>query len=165
MSNNEFKTVSYKTKKNTEKSQNTQRDTQLKNLERRIHNPKVDLVERNSFYLVRIELPGVTPESIKIQIKDRQIVLVSGSKLQEQINETDRIIYRECKYNNFIRRIKLPEPIKFFNTAEKLHLTNGVLHLTFERELSPLAPSNEDTSSTHTPGTLNLDEKVDWSEL
>ena len=155
MSNNEFKTVSYK------KNQYTPRDTPdvdkrqgLKNLERRIHNPKVDLVERNSNYLVRIELPGVTPESIKIQIKDHQIVLVSGSKLQEPINETDRVIYRECKYNNFIRRIKLPEPIKFFNINEKLHLTNGVLYLTFERELS-----------SKTLNEINLNENVNWSEL
>jgi HSP20 family molecular chaperone IbpA len=158
MSDNEFKTVSYKTNKNTK---NTPRDTprvdrrqELKNLERRIHNPKVDLVEQNSNYLVRIELPGVTPESIKIQIKDHQIVLVSGSKLQEPINETDRVIYRECKYNNFIRRIKLPEPIKFFNINEKLHLTNGVLYLTFERELS-----------SKTLNEINLNENVNWSEL
>lgn len=157
MSDNEFKTVSYKINKNTKKSRDTPRDTSrvdIRQLERRIHNPKVDLVERDSYYLVRIELPGVAQESIKIQIKDRQIVLISGSKLQDPINETDRVIYRECKYNNFIRRIKLPEPIKFFNIDEKLHLTNGVLYLTFERELL-----------SKTLNQINLNENVDWSEL
>lgn len=157
MSNKEFKTVSYKTNRNNNNT-NT-RDNQLKNLERRINSPKVDLIERNQYYLVRIELPGVTSESIKIQIKEHQIVFVSGFKLQEPISENDRVIYRECKYNNFVRRIKLPGPIKFFNINEKLNFSNGVLHLTFEKVSSPV--ENNDVHDI----SLDLNEIVDWSEV
>lgn len=175
MSNNEFKTVPcrteesvfskvpYKTNKN-----NSQKfsEVKFKNLERRINSPKVDLVERDSFYLVRIELPGVIPESIKIQIKEHRIVLVSGSKLQDTINETDRVIYRECKYDNFIRRIKLPGPIKFFNVNEKLHFTNGVLNLIFEKATeTDLHQQATNETNTQPKLSLNLNENVNWSEL
>jgi len=164
MSDNEFQTISYKNKNFKNKnSQNILRDTQLKNLERRIHSPKVDLTERDKFYLVRIELPGVTPESIKIQIKEHQIVLVSGSKLETPTLETDRIIYRESKYNNFVRRIKLPGPIKYFNINEPLNFSNGVLYLTFEK-ISSSTNKNISHEQKYIP-PIDMNEKVDWSEL
>ena len=173
----EFKKVVYKNKNN-----NQNRDIEFKNLQRRIHSPKVDLVERDQFYLVRIELPGVTPESTKLQIKDQQILFISGSKKLEDSYETDRVIYRESKYNDFVRRIKLPGPIKFFNLNQKLNFSNGVLYLKFEKVISSDLEqlnentsnknlSNENTSNENTSelnkqfSYIDLESKVDWSEL
>ena len=159
-----FKKVAYKNKNNNN-LQN--RDIELKNLQRRIHSPKVDLVERDQWYLVRIELPGVTPESTKLQIKDQQIIFISGSKKLEDSYETDRVIYRESKYNDFVRRIKLPGPIKFFNLTQKLDFSNGVLYLKFEKVTSSdLDQSNEISLELNKPfSSINLETKVDWSEL
>lgn len=109
----------------------------LKNLQKKIHSPKVDLVERDNFYLVRIELPGIKLDTINIEIKESQIVLISGSKHVNDIYETDRVVYKESKYDKFMRRIKLPGKVKVtdFN-KDCLDLVNGVLNLSFEKDLN-----------------------------
>lgn len=155
MSNNEFEKVSYKKNKNKIYHQAT-----FQNLQNRLHSPKVDLVESNDTYLVRIELPGVLPETTKIQIKDHQIIFVSGSKEQYPTYETDHVIYKESKYDNFVRRIKLPGPIKYFNLNEPLKFSNGVLYLTFEKTIREHHEKlNIDNINE------NINEKIDWSEL
>ena len=176
---NEFEKVTYKNKKDTVNS-----EIELKNLQRRIHSPKVDLIERDQYYLVRIELPGVTQDSIKIQIKEQQIVFISGFKNKEDIHDTDRIIYKESKYNNFTRRIKLPSSIKFFNLNQKLNFVNGILYLQFEKtsNLNTNENTNQNTSENTNENTteninentqdtlqenfsIDLNKKIDWSEL
>ena len=114
----------------------------LKNLQRRMHSPKVDLVERGDQYLVRMELPGVHLDSINIEIKESQIVLVSGKKETNVSYETDRVVYRESRYDSFTRRVKLPGKVKPINfDKENSNFANGVLHLTFQKE-TPETPEN-----------------------
>lgn len=111
----------------------------LKNLQKKIHSPKVDLVERDNFYLVRIELPGIKLDTINIEVKDSQILLISGSKHVNNIYETDRVVYKESKYDKFMRRVKLPSKVKVSNyDKDNLDFVNGVLNLTFEKDLSNL---------------------------
>jgi HSP20 family molecular chaperone IbpA len=111
----------------------------LRNLQKKIHSPKVDLVERDNFYLVRIELPGIKLDTINIEIKESQIVLISCSKHVNNIYETDRVVYKESKYDKFMRRVKLPGKIKVteFN-KDNLDFINGVLNLSFEKDISNL---------------------------
>jgi len=136
--NDGFKKVQYKRSKN---SNNISRQEQeIRNLQRRIHSPKVDLVERDSFYLIRIELPGIDKSSISIKIKEEQIVLISGSKVPDDLLETDRVIYKESKFNDFTRRIKLPGTIEPFDN--NLNLENGILKVVFNKKTSSNPNSN-----------------------
>ena len=130
MSNNDFQTVISKQSKISKLQQ------EIVNLKKRIHSPKVNLIERNNFYLIKIEIPGVIKESINVQIKENQIVLISGNKHQDELYDTDRIIYRESKYNDFIRRIKLPSIIKHTEVNNtNLNFQNGILYLSFEKQI------------------------------
>lgn len=127
-----FKKVQYKRSKTSNNSTNVSRQEQeIRNLQRRIHSPKVDLVERDFTYRVRIELPGIEKSSISVKIKDDQIVLVSGSKIPDDLLESDRIVYKESKFNEFTRRIKLPGTVEPFDNV--LDLENGVLKLVFNK--------------------------------
>lgn len=128
----------------------------LKNLQKKIHSPKVDLVERDSFYLVRIELPGIKLDTINIEIKESQIVLISGSKHVNDIYETDRVVYKESKYDKFMRRVKLPGKVKVtdFN-KDNLDLVNGVLNLSFEKDLN---------NSDNTLSFENFNIKGNWAD-
>ena len=56
--NEEFKIVQYK-KRNTKNKfvKNEENDKEIQNLHKRIYSPKVDLIERESCYFIRIELP------------------------------------------------------------------------------------------------------------
>lgn len=113
----------------------TKLEQDLKNLQKRIHSPKVDLVERDNVYSIRIELPGVDLDSIKIEIKNSQIVLISGSKTKDTVYENDKVVYRESKYDSFTRRVKLPGLINYDISNQLFHnFQNGVLYLTFEKQ-------------------------------
>jgi HSP20 family molecular chaperone IbpA len=121
-------------------SSNSKYDQDIRNLQRRIHSPKVDLIEREYYYLVRIELPGVDKKTIKINIKDSQIIFISGTKTISDIIETDKIIYKESKFDDFTRRVKLPGQILRFNNV--LDFSNGVLNLTFDKK-EPTVQQND----------------------
>jgi HSP20 family protein len=125
MQNNKFEKVTSKTSK---------LEQEIKNLKKRIYSPKVNLIERDNSYLIKIELPGIIKESIDIKIKENQIIIISGNKIKDELYDTDRIIYRESKYDDFSRRIKLPSAVKPENfKTDNLNFQNGVLYLSFQK--------------------------------
>ena len=132
MSESKF-TIVKKKHNNYEKLEND-----VKNLQRQIYSPKVDLISSDDSFKVRIELPGVQKDTIKVQLKEQQIVLISGvrnSLLMSDLSETDKIIYSETKYGNFIRRVKLPEIVEqFYFNINNLELVDGVLYLQFKKK-------------------------------
>jgi HSP20 family molecular chaperone IbpA len=150
MSESKF-TIVKKKHNNYEKLEND-----VKNLQRQIYSPKVDLISSDDSFKVRIELPGVQKDTIKVQLKEQQIVLISGvrnSLLMSDLSETDKIIYSETKYGNFIRRVKLPEIVEqFYFNINNLELVDGVLYLQFKKKGK---------------GMVNqyLDENVNWSDM
>lgn len=155
MSTTEFQKVSYKNSKVFKLEQ------EIKNLKKRIHSPKVDLIERDNLYLIKIELPGVIKESIKIQIKEHQIVLISGKKNQDNIIESDNVIYRESKYEDFMRRIKLPSTIKYISLKQNnLNFENGVLYLNFEKSKQEESPE-EESPEEESP----QEESKNWADM
>lgn len=132
--NEEFKIVQYK-KRNTKNKfvKNEENDKKIQNLHKRIYSPKVDLIERESCYFIRIELPGVEKSSIKINVKDDQIVFISGKKQLDEVLDTDKVIYKESKYNDFTRRVKLPSII-VQNSNDNLDFKDGILKLFFTKK-------------------------------
>lgn len=157
MSSNTFQTNNNNNVTTKRFSRVSKLEQDLKNLQRRMHSPKVDLVERGDNYLVRIELPGVNLDSVKIEIKDSQIVLISGNKTNNLSFETDRVVYRESRYDSFTRRIKLPGKVKPFDcNKENLHFVNGVLNLVFYKE----SDTEQTNISTNTNETFQ-----NWADL
>ncbi len=150
MSESKF-TIVKKKHNNYEKLEND-----VKNLQRQIYSPKVDLISSDDSFKVRIELPGVQKDTIKVQLKEQQIVLISGvrnSLLMSDLSETDKIIYSETKYGNFIRRVKLPEIVEqFYFNINNLELVDGVLYLQFKKKGNAIV-------------NQYLDENVNWSDM
>lgn len=156
MSTNISSTSTTTTKKNFNNVSRLEQS--LKNLQKKIHSPKVDLVERDNFYLVRIELPGVTRDSINIEVKESQIVLISCTKTVNNLYETDRVVYKESKYDKFMRRVKLPGKIKSVDfNKDDLDFVNGVLNLTFEKDLNV---SNNDVFFEN-----KINPNVNWADV
>ena len=52
-----------------------------------------------------MEIPGINKDKINIEIKDKQVVLVTTFKNNDTPNLD--IVYSECKYGKITRRIKL----------------------------------------------------------
>lgn len=105
----------------------------LNNLENRVHSPKVDLVENGDTYVVKMELPGV--EDFSVKVKDSQFLLVTASREEEHTEETQdsnghNIVYKESKYGQVTRRVKLPSTISKFKSS----LSNGVLQIVCDKQ-------------------------------
>jgi HSP20 family protein len=99
-------------------------------LQKRINSPKVDLYENDSQVLVKIELPGMDKETIRVNLKESQILLVGGVKSEEDYsNFTNK--YKECRYNNIMRRIKLPSHV-YYN--KNFTYVDGVFTITFDKK-------------------------------
>lgn len=164
LENDDFKVVQYK-KRNTKNKNYENENKEIKNLQRRIYSPKVDLIERESCYFIRIELPGVEKSSIKINVKDDQIVFISGKKQSDGILNTDKIIYKESKYNDFTRRVKLPSVILYDNSNDNLDFKDGILKLFFtkkEKVNESLQYNNDNDNLTEFE---ELDKGVSWADV
>jgi HSP20 family protein len=89
--------------------------------------PAVDVVEEEGAYLVKVELPGVKPEEIEVELKEGVLTL-RGERKQE--HEETREGYRriERTYGRFQRSFSLPEGVR--SDAIEAHSANGVLTIT-----------------------------------
>ena len=125
---------------------------ELKKLKKYQHSPKVDLHECNELYVINVELPGVLFEDIKIEILDDQVLLVSGHKQNKNNYYVTRTIYSECRYNNFMRRIKVPTIVDK-NTLTKT-ISNGILSIQVKKEI------NKELKIDN----LNEEKNINWAD-
>jgi HSP20 family molecular chaperone IbpA len=139
---------------------------ELNNLKKYKHSPKADLFERNNSYVIKMELPGLTQNDITVQLRDSQFVLVSGHKHNLVNQSDDTIIYSECFYGNFMRRVKVPQPVS--KESMTLSMSDGVLVLTFTKlpQVEETLDSRlEETSNTQTLEPIPEGKVLDFSTL
>ena len=142
MSNNKNNDVNF------EKSQYKKKsiyllEQDIKNLKKRMNGPKVELIECATMYHIKIELPGVDKKSIKVQVREHQVVLISCTKPNSEI-ENSKVIYKEYTCGDFMRRIKLPSVIKYKHyTCDNLSYIDGILSLSFEKSNTVNVKNND----------------------
>jgi HSP20 family protein len=86
--------------------------------------PPTDVVETADEVLCHIEVPGVKPEDIEIQVEENQLV-VSGEKKFEASQEEGGYRAVERRYGRFERSFTLPRTIDSNNV--RAHHEHGVL--------------------------------------
>lgn len=92
--------------------------------------PAVDIAEHADEYLVKVELPGVKKDDVKITLESN-ILTIRGEKKQEQ-EEKDGSYHRvERSYGSFQRSFTLPTSVK----GEKIDAicSEGVLTVTLPK--------------------------------
>jgi HSP20 family protein len=73
--------------------------------------PATDVAENGDSYLVKVELPGVSRDDVKITMQDN-LLTIRGEKKQEQ-ETTERGFHRvERSYGTFQRSFTLPSTVK-----------------------------------------------------
>lgn len=92
--------------------------------------PAVDLSEANGNYLLKVEVPGVKPEDLKVDVLE-DAVIVRGETREEKTEEKKDVYRKECSYGSLYRRIPLPGIVK--KDAVNAELKHGVLHLTLPK--------------------------------
>jgi HSP20 family protein len=94
-------------------------------------NPALDVAESDRAYTVKLEMPGVTKEDVKVSIDARQVtVQAQGSKTEER-NEGERVVYRERSQAVYARTFTLASEIDQTEAGAKLE--HGVLTLTLPK--------------------------------
>jgi HSP20 family protein len=65
------------------------------------YRPNTDMFETKDEYVLKIELPGIKKEDIKITFEDNTLT-VSGEKKKEE-NKSERLKYQEASFGKFKR--------------------------------------------------------------
>lgn len=92
--------------------------------------PSLDFKSDDKSYVLSIELPGVAPEDVKIEVNADELT-ISGEK-KEEVKEEGRTHVQERRYGSFMRRLTLPEDAD--TDAIRAVASNGVLTLEIARK-------------------------------
>jgi len=69
--------------------------------------PAVDVVREDDHLVVRADLPGITPEEVKIEVED-DILTISGEHEERKEEKDTDYVRRERRYGSFSRSMALP---------------------------------------------------------
>ena len=72
--------------------------------------PAVDVVRDNGDLVVRVDMPGIKPEEIDIEVDDGMLT-VSGQHGETEETKEEHYVRRERRYGAFSRRLALPEGV------------------------------------------------------
>ncbi|HVR87328.1 MAG TPA: Hsp20/alpha crystallin family protein [Planctomycetota bacterium] len=72
--------------------------------------PPVDIVESDKEYLVKVELPDIPREAVKVQVEDGML-RIEGERKQETEEDGKRFHRIERTYGSFVRAFTIPENI------------------------------------------------------
>jgi HSP20 family protein len=89
--------------------------------------PALDVAESDRGYTVKLEMPGVKKEDVKVTVDGRRVTVQAQSQSEEEKKEGDRIVYRERSMASYARSFTLPVEVDQGGASAKLE--NGVLAL------------------------------------
>ena len=92
--------------------------------------PRIDVFDRDSDLVIKVETPGIEPDDIDVTIEDRTLT-ISGSRSSEEVTEDGAYHRREILTGEFKRTIVLPEGIDA--TAITASAEGGMLEVRLPR--------------------------------
>jgi HSP20 family protein len=91
-----------------------------------VWSPAVEVFERDGQFVVRADLPGLTPENVTIETSGDSLI-IQGER-QSELNVEEQGVYRaERSYGRFSRIIALPEGADVEHATARFD--NGVLEV------------------------------------
>lgn len=93
--------------------------------------PSVNITERENEFKIDLAVPGLDKKDFNIEIENNMLV-VSGERKEEKVEEKDKVTKREFHYGSFKRSFTLPE----IADAEKVNANynNGVLTINIAKK-------------------------------
>lgn len=76
----------------------------------RAFTPACDVEETETHFLVSLDVPGVPKDAIKLELKDRQL-LISGERKQERTEKSEGRVFTEKTYGSFQRAFELGDSV------------------------------------------------------
>jgi len=87
----------------------------------------LDVVERETDYVVTTPIPGVDPEHIEVKLDD-DVLTITAEVHEPARQENERVLIRERRYGRFSRSLRFGLPVQ----GDKIEAdyTNGLLTIT-----------------------------------
>lgn len=92
--------------------------------------PRLDVSESDQAVTIRVELPGIAPDEIEVDIAD-DVITVRGEKRLEREDDGETYRVRERVQGAFARSIQLPFPVN--PEQVQASFENGVLTITLPK--------------------------------
>lgn len=89
--------------------------------------PAIDVQRDNGNLVVRADVPGITPEEVKVEVED-DILTVSGAHEEGKEEKSKHYLRRERRYGSFSRSLALPAGVEAKKIKAKTH--DGVVEVT-----------------------------------
>jgi HSP20 family protein len=93
--------------------------------------PSLDVAETARDYTVKLDMPGVAKEDVKVSIEGRQVTVQAQSQRNDEKKDGERIVYRERSVSSYARTFTLP--VEVDQTEANARLDQGVLTLTLPK--------------------------------
>lgn len=104
--------------------------------------PAIDVVQQPDQLVVHVNVPGMKPDDVKIEVLDDRLT-ISGEHEEQHEEQDERYVHRERHYGSFSRTVALPDGVKRDEIDATCH--DGVLDITI-----PLAEASHE-ARTITP--------------
>jgi HSP20 family protein len=99
--------------------------------------PPVEMATEGGDVVITLELPGVNPEEVDIEVADGRLT-ISGERQDRSENTRGKVLVREVRYGAFRRSFQLPEGV----TAEQIEAEadRGLLRVRVKNVTKPVEP-------------------------
>lgn len=105
--------------------------------------PAIDLEREDGNLVLRADIPGISPEEVKIEVED-DVLTVSGEHEERKEDKDKDFVRRERRYGSFFRSMALPSGVD--PKQIKASTKDGVLEVTI-----PLPDESEKQTVQITP--------------
>ena len=96
-----------------------------------LRSPALDVAETDAGFTVKLEMPGVAKDEIKVSVEGRKVSLQAQSQRSDENKDGERVLYRERTATRYARTFTLPVEVDQAESGAKLE--DGVLTLTLPK--------------------------------
>ena len=93
--------------------------------------PALEVTESERSYSVKLDLPGVGKDDVKISIDGRRISVEAQTSRNDEKKEGDRVVYSERSMASYARSFMLPQEVD--QAESSASMVHGVLTLTLAK--------------------------------
>lgn len=93
--------------------------------------PALDVTEADNAFSVKLDMPGVTKDDVKITIDGKRVTVTASASTADEKKEGERVVYSERTATSYARSFDLPVELNEADPAPASE--HGVLNLTLAK--------------------------------
>ena len=102
-------------------------------VERLVFTPPIDIYETDEGLVLRADLPGVSLDTLELQVQDNKLTLFG--RMEQVVPENARLLHQEYETGDFLRSFILSDEVDHQHITAKLN--NGVLEVVLPKADKP----------------------------